>query len=250
MLSPTTLTMLVALVGIASYVQTLTGFAFSLVFMSAITVTGVVGIDDGAAIATLLMLVNAALILASERRFVSKAVFLPVVSPASVGTIIGALLLPVLLAISVEWLKFALGFVVILSSLRLLRIPKGAGERPSPFVFPLFGLAGGIMGGLFAVPGPPIVYALQVYLAEQRQIRATLVAIFAAVGFTRLVFSPLPTSSLLLATLLLVPATIAATEAARRWPPPLSPRSAQLLTVLLLILTGFILILPALTQSV
>src|SRR5690606_6650945 len=130
-----------------------------------------------------------------------SATFLRVVPLALVGTIAGAMLLPFLLAKSVVWLKFGLGVAVILSSLRLLRIPKDPDAQPGRLVFPLSGLGGGIMGGLFAVPGPPIVYALQRYLPDPRQIRATLVAIFAVIALARLAstrFWVLPTQGLLL----------------------------------------------------
>ena len=243
---------LVAIVGVATYVHTVTGFAFALVFMSAIAVTGAMGVEEGALIATLLALFNAVQILPSQRHFISTTTFLKVVPLALVGTIAGALLLPFLLAKSVVWLKFILGVAIILSSLRLLRISKNPDAQPGRHVFPLSGLSGGIMGGLFAVPGPPIVYALQRYLPDPRQIRATLVAIFAVIAVARLAltrFWVLPTQSLLLSTLMLVPATIAATEIARRWPPPLSPGAARKLTVLLLLLTGLALVVRAIVES-
>ncbi|MBI1619896.1 sulfite exporter TauE/SafE family protein [Aquamicrobium zhengzhouense] len=248
MLNLTSVAALAAFVCISSYLQTVTGFAFALIFMSAIATTNVIGFEDGAMIATLLMLVNATMILASERQFVARRAFIQIVPLALAGTVVGAFLLPGLLASSAVWLKFALGVAVIVSSLRLLRIPKDDLAPPQPFAFPLSGLASGIMGGLFAVPGPPIVYALQRYLADQREIRATLVAIFAAISVTRVIsssISGLPTAELIHTTLILVPATILSTEAARRWPPPLSPYAARMLTVSLLVLTGAVLMLPA-----
>ena len=248
MLNPDTLLALIVFAACASWLQTLTGFAFALVFMSAITVTDTIGIEDGAIIVTLLMVVNAVVILAAEWRFVSGPACRGILPPALAGTVAGALILPVLLAKAAIWLKCALGVAVILSSLRLLRVPGGDDGPPGPFAYPLSGLAAGIMGGLFAVPGPPVVYTLQRHLRDQRRIRATLVTIFAVVSLARLTvtsLSSLPTRELLLTTLALLPVTIVATEAARRHPPPVSPQMARVVTVLLLVLTGIVLVLPA-----
>lgn len=248
MLDLTTFVTLVVIVGIASYVQTLTGFAFALVFMSAVAMTGVIGIEDGAVIVSLLMLANAALILMPERNYIATRPLLQILPLALVGTVTGTLLLPVFIATSVVWLKFNLSVAVILSSLRLLRMPKISDTGPTNLTYPLSGLAGGLMGGLFAVPGPPIVYALQRYIPGQREIRATLVAVFAVITAVRLVFSTfleIPTFAILATTSLLLPVVVVFTTLARRWPPPFSPRTAKFVTVLLLVLTGLVLIAPA-----
>lgn len=252
MFSITTIATLIVFVCISSYLQTLTGFAFALIFMGAVAMTGVVSFQDGAVIATLLMLVNATSILLSERRLVARSAFFQIVPFALVGTIAGVLALPVLIAISAEWLKFAFGVAVIASSLRLLFGASEPTGGPNPIALSMSGLIGGIMGGLFAVPGPPIVYSIQRHFTDQRQIRATLVAIFSAISLTRIVSAGVSsgiTTQLLLSALALVPATLFATEIARRWPPPLSRHATRLLTVALLVLTGVSLMLPAVINN-
>lgn len=242
---------LAAIAGVASYLQTLTGFAFGLVFMGAIAATGVIGIEDGATVVSILVMVNGAQILATERRYVSFKSFLQIVPVALVATVAGTLLLPFLLAKSLAWLKFILGIVVIASSLRLLHVPAGTPGFPRGPAMALSGLAGGLMGGLFAIPGPPIVYVIHRYLRSYREIRATLVAIFSAIIGFRLAFSSLvtpPTAGILAITLLLVPVAIAVTALARRYPPPLTARVMTAITVFLLVLTGLVLVLPALAS--
>jgi len=149
----TTLITLSVIAGIASYLQTLTGFAFSLILMSAIAATGVIGIGDGVMMTSFLTLANGSYILFSERRYVSVTTVRQIVPVALVATVAGTLLLPVLLSKSLLLLKFILGLIGILSSLSLIRPIHGSAARPPRFVFAMSGLAGGLMGGLFAIPG-------------------------------------------------------------------------------------------------
>lgn len=248
-MEPTTWLTLAVIAGLASYLQTVTGFAFGLVFMSAVAISDVIGIDDAATIVCILMLVNAAILLAKEWRYVSGSSFLQIVPISLVATVAGTLLLPVLLSKSVIGLKFVLGVVIVVSSLQLLRLRRSADRRRPAWAFPLSGLVGGVMGGLFAIPGPPIVYMLHRYLPSQREIRATLVAIFAAITGVRLGMESIlaaPTGDILLTAALLAPATIAFTALAHRRPPPLSADMLKLITVCLLVATGIALAAPAL----
>lgn len=242
------LTSLAVIAGVASYLQTVTGFAFGLVFMGTIAATGMIGIEDGATIVSILVMVNGTQILVTNWRHVSLKSFLQIVPVALAATVAGALLLPFLLAKSLVWLKFILGLVVIVSSLRLLHAPASAPGFPRGPAMTLSGLAGGIMGGMFAIPGPPIVYVIHRYLRTYPEIRATLVAIFSTIIGFRLVFSSLvasPSAGILVTSLLLVPVAITVTALAQRYPPPLTARMMTAITVSLLVLIGLILMLPA-----
>jgi uncharacterized protein len=235
---------LASIAGVASYLQTVTGFAFGLIFMSAVATSEIIRIEDGATIVSILSLLNAGILLAREWKYVSRISFVKIVPIALVATVIGAMLLPVVLSQSLIWLKLILGVVVILSSLQLLWPRTDVGTDQPMLAFSLCGLAGGLMGGLFAIPGPPIVYTLQRYLPSQREIRATLVAIFASITGVRLGLS----SFLTVPTDELGPVTIVSTVLAYRRPPPLSADMLRFITVCLLVLTGIALSLPALSD--
>ena len=250
-MEPTSWLTLAAIAGVASYLQTVTGFAFGLVFMSAVAMSEIVGIEDGATIVSILMLVNAGILLAREWRYVARNPFVQIVPISLVTTVVGTMLLPVFVSKSIVWLKFVLGVVIVVSSLQLLWLRKDSGGRRPRWAFPLSGLVGGLMGGLFAIPGPPIVYALHRYLPSQREIRATLVAIFAAITGLRLCLSGLltpPTGDILVIAAVLTPVTILATAVAHRRPPPLSADMMKFVTVCLLVLTGIVLSWPALSD--
>jgi uncharacterized protein len=242
---------LASIAGVASYLQTVTGFAFGLIFMSAVATSEIIRIEDGATIVSILSLLNAGILLAREWKYVSRISFVKIVPIALVATVIGAMLLPVVLSQSLIWLKLILGVVVILSSLQLLWPRTDVGTDQPMLAFSLCGLAGGLMGGLFAIPGPPIVYTLQRYLPSQREIRATLVAIFASITGVRLglsSFLTVPTDDILIAAAMLGPVTIVPTVLAYRRPPPLSADMLRFITVCLLVLTGIALSLPALSD--
>lgn len=247
----TTWLALAAFAGVASYLQTVTGFAFALIFMSAVAISNLIGIEEGAAVVSILILVNAGILLAKEWRYVVGSPFLQIVPISLVATVVGTMLLPVFLAKSVIWLKFVLGVVIVVSSLQLLWLRKDTGGHRPGWAFPLSGLAGGLMGGLFAIPGPPIVYALHRYMPSHREIRATLVAIFAAITGVRLGFASFltaPTGSILVMAAILMPVTVVSTTIAHRWPPPLSADMLKFITVCLLVLTGIVLLWPALSD--
>lgn len=248
----TTWLTLAVIASVSSYLQTVTGFAFALVFMSAVAISDLIGIEDGAIIVSILMLVNAGTILIKEWRYIARRPFRQIVPISLVATVAGTILLPVLLSKSVIWLKFALGVVIIASSLQLLFLRRDPGSPRPAWAFPLSGLAAGLMGGLFAMPGPPVVYALQRYLPSYREIRATLVAIFAAVTAVRLGMASIlavPAGNILATAAMLVPVTIASTVFAHRRPPPLSADMLRLVTVCLLVLTGIVLAWPALSDT-
>jgi len=221
------------------------------VFMSAVAISNLIGIEDGATIVSILILVNAGVLLAKEWRYVARTPFLQIVPISVAATVIGTMLLPVFLAKSVVWLKFILGVVIVASSLQLLWLRREPGGHRPAWAFPLSGVAGGLMGGLFAIPGPPIVYVLHRYMPSHREIRATLVAIFATITGVRLGLASVltaPVGNVLVTAGALVPVTVMATAIAHRWPPPLSAEMLKAITVFLLVLTGIVLAWPALSD--
>ncbi|TWA26199.1 sulfite exporter TauE/SafE [Sinorhizobium medicae] len=236
---------------IAAYVQTLTGFAFGLLLMGGIALTGLMPLPDAAIVISLLTLANAAVVMGSGWRDIARKPLLLSLAGAIPMIVVGYVLLDVLASTSLSMLRLTLGVVIILSGLQLvLRLAPVPRMSPAP-AFVLYGGLGGLMGGLFSTAGPPLVFQFYRQPMPYVVIRETLVTIFAINSLFRLGIVAASRDwqpyALLWASVGL-PAVLVATVLARRWPPTLSPRALRLAVFILLFLSGASLILPALSD--
>src|SRR6478735_11476774 len=138
------------LTGFAAYAQTLTGFAFGLITMGGVGLTGLLSLPDAAMLVSLLTLVNATQMLLKGWRDVAWREFWLVMA-ASIPTLyIGFRLLEWLADSQADLLRLALGFVIIVSSLQLARKPQPLAQRSGAPSFLFFGGVAGLMGGMFS----------------------------------------------------------------------------------------------------
>lgn len=240
---------LLLLTAIAAYMQTLTGFAFGLIMMGGVGLTGVIPLREAAILVSVLVIVNALQVLRQGWRDIAMAEFIPVIASSLVFLLVGYWLLGLLLAASLDWLKLVLGTIIVLSSLQLLLKPAPLAQRSSTGSFVFFGAIAGLMGGLFSTAGPPLVYHLYRQPLNARSVRETLVAVFAINALIRLVTvaaaGTMPSSHFWW-SLTTIPVVIGFTFLAKRWPPPISPATMRRLAFLLLFLSGVSLAAPAL----
>lgn len=238
-----------ALASVAAYLQTTTGFAFGLVMMAGIALTGALSLPDAAVFVGLLTLVNALLMLRKGWRHVTwrlVGIILLTGLPALGG---GYLLLEWLAESSVTALKLLLGGVTMLSSLQLALSRHARTEPSAAWVTGVFGILSGLMGGLFSTAGPPLVYHLYRQPLPVAVIRETLVAVFGINAVLRLALvagtGNIP-SAATWPCLLAIPMVWFGTAAARRFPPPMGPTAFRWLVLTLLFLSGVPLVAPAL----
>lgn len=247
-MSWTALTGFLLLTGMAAYVQTLTGFAFGLITMGGVGLTGLLSLPDAAMLVSILTLVNATQMLLRGWRDVDWQKFGLVLVASWPFLFIGFHLLEWLAASRADLLRLALGFVIVVSSLQLARRPDPLKQPSGAPSFLLFGSIAGLMGGMFSTAGPPLVYHFYRQPLPLVVVRETLVTIFAlnALFRTGLVIATdqIPAASTL-SGLFAVPAVIAATHLARRYPPPLSQTVMRRIVFLLLFLSGVSLGAPA-----
>jgi hypothetical protein len=237
-----------ALAAVGAYAQTMTGFAFGLIAMGGVGLTGLLPLPDAAVVVGMLTLLNAGLMLRTGWTQVARRE-LALILCGSVPTLgLGYALLEWLADARVDALKLALGALIVAASLQLVLRPGARAARSGDASFVGMGAASGVMAGLFSTGGPPLIYHLHRQPLPPAAIRETLVAAFGVAAVLRLgmvaAAGNLPGSA---APLLLAgaPAVFAATAAARRWPPPLSPRARRLVVFALLTLSGLSLALPA-----
>lgn len=248
MISMTGLSTFVVLTFMAAYVQTITGFAFGLLLMGAVALTGLIPLLDAAIVISLLTLVNAMVVLARGWRDITAKPFLLSLVGALPMVMAGYALLELLALTSLSVLRLTLGGVIAVSSLQLIRRPAPLAQVSSGVSFAFYGALGGLMGGLFSTAGPPLVFQFYRQPLSLTVIRETLVAVFAANSLFRLglvMVSGDWQHGAMIWAIAGLPSVIAASYLARRWPPPLAPRVLRRIVFILLLLSGLSLIAPA-----
>jgi uncharacterized membrane protein YfcA len=245
---PATLGGFAALVAVAAFAQTITGFSFGLIAMGGVGLSGMLSLPDAAVVVGLLTLLNAALMLRTGWSAVRRRELALILCGSAPTLGLGYAALEWLADGRVDVLKLALGLLIVAASLQLVLRPEPRAARSGDASFVGMGAASGVMAGLFSTGGPPLIYHLHRQPFPPAAIRETLVAAFGVAAALRLGLvtgaGALPAAAL---PLLLVgaPAVFAATQAARRWPPPLSPAARRAVVFVLLALSGLSLALPA-----
>ncbi|MCO5091642.1 sulfite exporter TauE/SafE family protein [Bosea sp. (in: a-proteobacteria)] len=242
------LTGFLLLTGMAAYVQTLTGFAFGLITMGGVGLTGLISLPDAAMLVSVLALVNATQMLLKGWREVDWRKF----ALAQLGSwpclFIGFHLLGWLAESRADLLRLILGCVIILSSLQLAGRPESLRQPSGPASFLFFGGVGGLMSGMFSAGGPPLVYHFYRQPMSLVVVRETLVAIFALNSLFRtglvVATDQIPPVSTL-SGLFAIPAVMVGTHLARRYPPPISRAVMRRVVFALLFLSGVSLGAPA-----
>lgn len=247
-MSPGELVGFLALTAAAAYAQTLTGFAFGLITMGGVGLTGLLSLPDAAMIVSVLSLVNAAQMLVKGWRDVAWREFWLVMATSIPLLFVGYALLEWLAGTRADVLRLILGIAIVVSSLQLARRPEPLARLSGRGSFLFYGGIAGVMGGLFSTAGPPLVYHFYRQPLPMAAIRETLVTVFALNALFRIALvaaaGDLPSGSTWSA-LLAVPAVMGATYAARRWPPPVSPGAMRRIVFALLFLSGISLGAPA-----
>ena len=243
------LVVFVGFAAVAAYVQTLTGLAFGLVMMGAVALVGLLPLPDAAAMVGMLTLVNATQMLVQGGwRDVAPRELRLILVASLPSLLLGYALLEWLADTRADLLKIGLGLVIMLSSLQLAVRPAGLARRSSNASFVGFGMVSGLMSGLFATGGPPLVYHLFRQPLSHARIRETLVTAFGVAQAVRLVVvvasGNMPSMSPV-ALILAIPTVMLMTYAARRWPPSLSQQAMRRIVFVLLFLSGLSLALPA-----
>ena len=236
------------LAGAAAYAQTLTGFAFGLITMGGVGLTGLLPLPDAAMIVSVLTLTNAAQMLLKGWRDVAWREFGFVMAASIPMVFVGYWLLEWLAGTQADLLRLLLGLVIIVSSLQLLRRPEPLAKQSGDGSFVAFGAIAGLMGGMFSTAGPPLVYHFYRQPMPLVTVRETLVTVFALNAVFRIglvvLSGNLPSGSTLTG-LFAIPVVIGMTYAARRWPPPVAATTMRRIVFVLLFLSGVSLGAPA-----
>lgn len=242
---------ILAIIALGSYVQTLTGFAFGLIVVGSITLLGLAPIEFTAFVVSTLSLFNSLIAVWGYQRQVRWRWLLVILLSCVPFTVLGIWLLTHLGQQQASVLELLLGLSIIGCSGMMLLRPEPSKRESSASAFALSGGLAGLMGGLFGTFGPPVAYLMYRQPALLDGIRATLQALFCMTSILRIALAlgaqQLDGQSYWI-SLLGIPVVIVGTLLGRRYQPPLSDSWMRRLAFGLLLLTGCSLSLSALVS--
>ena len=176
---------LMALVALASFCQNLTGFAFGLIFVGVAGATQLMPIADAANVACLLSIINGISYMRAYRFEPDWVMLKPMLISSVLGVVGGVLLLHWLSGNTLNGLRMLLGLVIVLCAMLLLMQKKALDQPSGPVSMWVAGVSSGLLGGLFATPGPPMVYHLYRQPLDRMLVRHCLFAMFVSCSLLR-----------------------------------------------------------------
>jgi uncharacterized membrane protein YfcA len=234
---------------LGSYVQTITGFAFGLVVMSAAALFSLVPLDVAAFVVSVLSLINSVTGLAGGLWREAKVKVLLVFFLGSIpATVFGVYLLSSLESGALHWLQLFLGITIMLACGMSLIKPKKNPTESKPWAFFLCGGFAGVLGGLFSTAGPPISYLMYRQPVSLNVIRASLLSVFFISCLTRIGMTAVAgqvTMEMIWLSVIGIPCVFFATLFAKRYPPNVPPETIKRAAMILLFLSGISLSLKA-----
>lgn len=226
---------------LAAFCQNLTGFAFGLILVGMTGALQIVSIADAANIACLLSIANSLLYLKKSPRQSPGNLLMPALVSSLIGLILGYISLSWFSVHGLNTLRLILGVSILASAIALLMINSNARQLSGKKKTLAAGFLTGILGGMFATPGPPLVYHLYSQPLDKDVIRQYLFIVFGVTSATRLVIAigvgELSLNAVILSAIAF-PAITVLTVLQLKHPINLSRRISQLLVTMLLIATG------------
>ncbi|GAB3677711.1 sulfite exporter TauE/SafE family protein [Salinisphaera aquimarina] len=226
---------------VAGYFQTVTGYGLGMILIGVTSGLDIVPVAATATIVGLLLLVNSAVALPG--RF--GHIHWPLVTSTALGvvpaTLVGIVLLEYLDSRLSRLLHVALGLLIIYGAFSLLRTPVQQDTPSGCSGFVVSGVVSGLCGGLFGIPGPPLIYQFYRQPLPLTAIRNMLTVIFSLTATVRTLLVALQgaiDTQILVLTASAVPVIAVTTWLGRHCPPPLSTRAMRWLTCAVLLGIG------------
>ncbi|TKR55088.1 hypothetical protein D7I39_12270 [Allopusillimonas ginsengisoli] len=241
-----------ALVVIAAvYFHTVTGFGLAMIIMGLASGAGIVSVATLASVVSIVTLMNSALALRGNLHHVPWAVTGVMVVAVLPASLLGVLLLDYLSSEAADVIQVLLGLVIVYGGVNFAWKPEPLKQLSGRGSFAYYAFLGGLIGGMFGIPGPPLIFQLYRQPLTLAQIRGGLIFLNAVIAGARTLFvaaqGQLYSQELVLSAICL-PLVAVATLAGKRYPPPCSPQTMRRFAFALLILMGLGLIVPVLVH--
>ncbi|MBT3238064.1 MAG: sulfite exporter TauE/SafE family protein [Rhodospirillaceae bacterium] len=239
--------LMLAVIGLASYVQAVIGFGIALIVISVVASLDLMPIGDAAVIITMIAMANTSTSLLKNRsavRWREAGVSLVFSLPAIA---LGLYMLNVLSGEHLAVLRIVLGVTILASALMLLKPPRTGAMISGLPSFAVFGVLSGILSGMFSTGGPPVVFQFYRQPLSLPVIRDSLLALF-LVGSTARTVMVAATDGietrLLILTAISLPLVVVFSMLGRKYPPRVSELRLRQMVFALLALTSVSLMVP------
>jgi uncharacterized membrane protein YfcA len=240
-----TLVTMFALLGLATILQTLSGFGFGLMVVSSFTLFSIMPLTATTFLVSFLSLFNSVSLVVKNTTQVNKRAFTIMLLSGIPFMGVGYALLEYLSSNMTTWLNLLLGIAILSCCLLLVIKRKKAPPSGRDSGFAIAGTIGGLLGGLFSTFGPPVVFQCYRQHWPINEIRFTLLAVFSVTALIRLCIVPfgtLPTQDVLFATLCAIPVILIFTRIGRLLAAKVEPKIVRALALAMLATSGLTLI--------
>lgn len=239
----------IACVALATYIQNLTGFAFGLVLLGLVGAFQIASLPVAANVVTMMVLANAVMVVRRRPQLPGRTLEL-ILGTSLIGVASGVWMLTWLSHNASNVLRLVLGVAIVVCSFLLVARTRKRETMSGPLAFVGYAGLSGVMGGIFASAGPPMVFHMYRQPLEAQTIKETLVLLFAVNAVLRLIMvvsqRHFDDASIAL-SLEALPVVLGLTWYARRYPPGWSPTVVRRVVFALLLGAGTSLVVPALT---
>ncbi|WP_275286229.1 sulfite exporter TauE/SafE family protein [Halomonas elongata] len=247
-LEPGVLLATLAIMAVAGYLHTVSGFGLGMIVMGAAGGLGIASVPVLAAVVSLVTLVNSAVALPGGWRRLDKRR----VAALAVGIIpfigLGVWALSWLNATFAGVLTLLLGTMVLYGGISIGLRPHPRERVSAAWTFTLSGALTGLCGGLFGVPGPPVIYHCYRQPLPLETIRLLLILCFAITSGVRTLFVAVQgglTMDVWHLAFWAAPVVGLATWLGRRCPPPCTAKTMRQVAMLALIGLGLAIVIKS-----
>ena len=238
-----------AAVALGAYAQAVTGFALGIFVLAGVVILDVSSISVTATALNIMTLATGTVVVLPRLRKVHWKIVAMTASGLIPAMVVGVLALNYLSAHAQVLLRLLLGMLIVAGGLILIWKPQPRKEVSAMSGFLVMGALGGILGGLFSVPAPPLVYQLYRQPLLLVTIRTTMISLFCIMGIGRLVVVGaqghigLPVLQMGASA---VPVVVAAAWLGNRYPPRISDKAMRRGVFALLMVVGVFIIVSSL----
>ena len=241
--------LLLLIIGIGTYFQTVTGFGLAMIVIGINSAMGLTDMSFIASVVSLVSLVNSGVALPRHLHHIDWRLANTTLLGVIPASILGVVLLNFLNTQATSILEFLLGCVIGYGGINFALRPRQRKEISKLRSFFSVGFVSGLCGGLFGIPGPPIIFHLYRQPISLAVTRNMLLLIFSCTAFSRSLYELITTGfpqGTLTTTSLAVPCVALVTLLTQRFPPPISVNAVRQITFVTLILIGLSLIVRSL----